>query len=324
METVHSHNAEVKINAPSHREAPWLVSYEEWIERKRADNTHLLRSTIQHTKIGSALLVTTLILFLYALMQTSLQGSMLSFGAFCLSLALVVSNAQNVVLTEKWDSFKDMEEISWTMERWLVDLNIIDEGCVIGSDRGILWVEDSRLCFSGHRTSFAITRDDVSDQTAIFQFHNPLATPIFHEHSLLLNDKGKLGKRVISIGYTRECRGFSPYKLSELKHAIHGFEQSKKTNQNGQLPPSSIGPGVISPRLILVLAMLEAVLIAFYSLIILMVVVMATSGGKTGSLWLALVGPLFTIPYAFTKGRLSKLIKAYLSLRKLRALERNG
>lgn len=126
------------------------------------------------------------------------------------------------------------------VDGWLVDLIVLQGSAPTGVDRGMMWFEGDRLFFSGRRTSFGLSPDQVIGRDrwtlSIPGLRNKLYVP--------LAQCSKAGRLALSIG-TGDSEVF------DLRAAIHRWS-SLEPRGGGQLPPMQVGPGVPSRRRLLV------------------------------------------------------------------------
>ena len=115
-------------------------------------------------------------------------------------------------------------------EAWFVDLLVHRDHAPMGADRGMLWIEEGRLVFAGHRTSFSLSTDGVRDVKRGFPVRG-----VRHEIRVALPE----GQAV----------SFSPRAKGTTKdlYEIVSFWATEVETFGGQFPPSGIGPGAISP-----------------------------------------------------------------------------
>jgi hypothetical protein len=120
-------------------------------------------------------------------------------------------------------------------EGWFVELLVHQGAAVTGTDRGMLWIEDGGLLFSGYRTSFALGSDDVSAPPrymgALPSIQGALRLP--------LKARTPAGELALS---------FNPLPEEELLllGRIGSWIQDAPLRK-GQLPPITLGPGAL-PR----------------------------------------------------------------------------
>lgn len=124
-------------------------------------------------------------------------------------------------------------------------IRVVQNGAITGEDRGFLWTEDGRLYFSGLRTNFVISIDDI-DPTS----------------------QATCGRYVYGITYFEWIVLKSPHVGHEIVLAFsnsHDIPQSTRmtiakvlkqfrlSGSNGvsQYPPLSIGPGATTLPLLL-------------------------------------------------------------------------
>jgi hypothetical protein len=120
---------------------------------------------------------------------------------------------------------------------WFVDLLVHHGDAPVGSDRGVLWIEDERLYFSGHRTSFGLTAEQAADfcqyDVCIPGLKNCLELRLRHQTSA-----GPLG-----ISFSPIDR--SGRMLQDLHLPIQGSVNrwiGRGNATDGQLPPLTVGP----------------------------------------------------------------------------------
>ncbi len=127
---------------------------------------------------------------------------------------------------------------------WIVDLMVLQGDAPTGADRGMLWIEGGRLLFSGDRTSFALSADQVAASCrsvlAISGLRHPMRVPLQH--------RTPAGQLALSL-QTGE-------NSAEVRWAIDGWAASGSTD--GQFPPLRIGPGVAPTSRLLLGAVLAS------------------------------------------------------------------
>lgn len=125
---------------------------------------------------------------------------------------------------------------------WFVDLILLYGAAPIGKDRGMLWIEEERLVFSGHRTSFALS----SDQVQRVRSEVPIEG-LRHEIRLTLAQD--CGPRAISL----RPIAVPTWADDELGPNLVGW-RSAGLSRGGQLPPCVPGPGAVPTSRLLVRA----------------------------------------------------------------------
>ena len=303
------------------REAPWFVSYEEWLELRRVRNRRVVQKTSQQAKPITVIYMVILVGFFISLCSFSSDGIATAIGSclfiFGILMAYLIGAMKNVTQSEKWDTFRDIDEVSTDIQSWYVELNILDGECIFGSDVGILWFEDSRLYFTGQRTSFALARDDVSDRGAFFRRRPKLIRGFHHEQNLLLEDKGMFGKRVVSLHYGPRCRDFAPLALTDFNAALDEFLWLRRRKGNGQLPPSDLGPGALTVERIWWSVALETMHRGIFSALLFVgsyAFLGFLSGGRIS--WVAsLAAPLLYLIVELCTSKISRWLTAYRQLK---------
>ena len=174
-------------------------------------------------------------------------------------------------------------------EGWFVDLLVHQNTAPTGVDTGMIWFEEGRLLFSGHRTSFAISPDQVRGSCETVDRIAGL------RHSILLPLKTDVGAPELSISLGPRSK--SDLDKHRLERAIDEWATSatrpkrrltrNPTNadppastrtlrvveeppvdeaiERGQLPPTKIGPGAPTPAQLLRRATLSTVYWLFLS-----------------------------------------------------------
>ena len=130
---------------------------------------------------------------------------------------------------------------------WFVDLIVHRGGAPTGVDRGMLWIEDGRLVFAGHRTSFSLSTDGVRDVKRGFPVRG-----VRHEIRLALPD----GQAVSFVPHEKGTTNVLYATVVSWATGIETF--------GGQFPPLGIGPGATSPGRLLGRALGAT---AFYALL---------------------------------------------------------
>lgn len=113
-----------------------------------------------------------------------------------------------------------------------------------GEDRGILWFEDGRLYFSGHRTSFGL----VPDQIKGFAKVKDAVRGVRNELNLALTREGPAGPMSLSFGPATTRHGNPDYAVGGLKADLDRWYEGRsgRAPGPGQWPPATVGPGVVS------------------------------------------------------------------------------
>jgi len=129
---------------------------------------------------------------------------------------------------------------------WLVDLFVLQGNTPTGRDRGVLWFEEDRLYFVGDRTSFGVSRGQI----AAMQADGFRVSDLRPEFVLELSVDTPLGKtgfgfdQILSIG-----SNLSNSSSNDLAQVLRGWMRSTG-NEEGQLPPFALGPGIPSLNLL--------------------------------------------------------------------------
>lgn len=114
---------------------------------------------------------------------------------------------------------------------WLVDLIVVQGDAPTGTDRGMLWIDEGRLCFSGDRTSFALSPNQIAGRCRsvipISGLRHAVRLPLRHPGLALSIDPGSI-------------------PINDLRREIDAWAATAPSTV-GQLPPTRLGPGAPSP-----------------------------------------------------------------------------
>jgi hypothetical protein len=138
---------------------PWpKLSEQVRLERRKA--------RVRNRVLGGALLGTVAALLLASLLFRDLAEPLASFAAFaCLPFLLIYERFRLTTIARD----------EWIVEQpdngeFLVEAFIEVDGVVMGSDRGIVWFEESDLCFSGQRSWFRIAWQHIHSPQQVDPF----------------------------------------------------------------------------------------------------------------------------------------------------------
>lgn len=120
---------------------------------------------------------------------------------------------------------------------WIVNLLVRQGDAPTGADRGMLWLEGGRLLFSGDRTSFALSSDQIAGPCRV---QKPVAG-LRHAIQVPLTPRTMAGPLSLSLDAGAD--------EDAVRRAVDRWAQEKTAG--GQLPPTRIGPGAPSPRRLL-------------------------------------------------------------------------
>ena len=179
----------------------------------------------------------------FNLVLVNLFGGLLAFVA-ALSFGVLVfvfaihDNAR-LVETKAPDEAKRTE--FGAGEGWLVDLIVLQGAAPTGKDRGMLWIEGGRLCFSGDRTSFALAPGGVMGscrrEHAVGGLRYRTRLSLDHPHGLAL-----------SFDVEGDVLGSHS---ADARQAIDTWIETESTQEN-QFPPTRVGPGAPSRQTLFV------------------------------------------------------------------------
>jgi len=132
---------------------------------------------------------------------------------------------------EAADADRILQDEFGSGEGWLVDLKIIQGAAPTGEDRGMLWFEDGRMVFSGHRTSFALSSSQADDRC---RFENKVPG-LRHSWALKLKLRTEAGPVFLSFEPPANQHDVVPGAIN------HWVESTPVAD--GQFPPTKLGPG---------------------------------------------------------------------------------
>lgn len=117
----------------------------------------------------------------------------------------------------------------------LVEVAIYQEGILTGRDRGIAWVEDEGLAFSGHQCSFLIGGQDIDEP------YN-LAAPTEREHRFWLRHPS----RSLSVRFRiLDMPGQSPRRSESFREHLYNWQRGRPvTRLERMYPPLALHPNV--------------------------------------------------------------------------------
>ena len=231
------------------RKAPWLVSYEDWNEQRGVEQRLVAQEIIQNIQVSVSIGLLAFALFIWkASYIATLSGWILAvvYVTFIGAFAYAIYLGKTTLQSQKWKSFAEQQDADWPKHSWNVDVKFIEGECVTGSDTGVIWLENSRLFFSGQRTSFALTRDDISDTNGFFENDRRLLIGKHKDCNLALKEPENVGDRTMNVRFGPGLPNYTETSLALLRTTLARFARSKPLGETGQLPPSIIGPGAMS------------------------------------------------------------------------------
>lgn len=226
------HETPPEIVEPLARQAEWTPSsvVERDVEhrRRRVTNHDWLALTVGATAITSAAILGICLLAIFFQGYTIFPALALIGGLFY--LAKRIDLRRDRLQEEAASADRILREEFGAGQGWLVSLKILQGAAPSGEDRGMLWIEDGRLVFAGHRTSFTLSQDQVTGRCAF----KPKVPGLRNTWSLPLNLHTPAGPVSLSL------------EVAESGHAMpsainHWLDQ--KPTEIGQLPPTTLGPG---------------------------------------------------------------------------------
>ena len=154
-------------------------------------------------------------------------------------------------------------------EGWLVNLLVLQGAAPTGTDRGMMWVEDGRLYFVGHRTSFGLLPDQTAGRS---RWREPVPG-LRLALSLPLDRRTAAGplsltfapvvdpKEAAEVSEAIDAWRHASEPLSPRGEGILGSGQTstihnpQSTIEIGQFPPTELGPGAARPGGLLAVAL---------------------------------------------------------------------
>lgn len=120
---------------------------------------------------------------------------------------------------------------------WLVKLLVHQGDAPMGSDRGMLWLEDDRLYFVGRRTSFGLTADQVS---GLIRF-DPATPGVRNDLELRLAHHTPAGPLGISVSPISPGGRVDSGAYADVIERVNRWI-GRGSATGGQLPPLESGP----------------------------------------------------------------------------------
>jgi len=134
-----------------------------------------------------------------------------------------------------------------------VELIVLQGSAPTGIDRGMLWIEDRRLYFSGHRTSFGLVPWQVRSLTG----RDAPIPGIRHAITLELQHETPAGLMSLSFGLIVPPSVSDWSERHDLLTQLDRWKGGHNPGE-GQWPPSGLGPGVVSERRLFLGAVLSS------------------------------------------------------------------
>lgn len=144
-----------------------------------------------------------------------------------------------------------------TEGQFLVNIEIRQDKFLTGSDRGVMWLEDGRLVFSGQRSSFILRPDDLTPDclNCLVKLHAQ-GNPLYVSERLTLKGEGailevKIHRIPIPIQdtlATEESRAVSErLRTDEIERSIlattmSAFARGSNVPGSSQYPPTKFDP----------------------------------------------------------------------------------
>ncbi len=125
---------------------------------------------------------------------------------------------------------------------WLVELIVHGGDAPLGTDRGMMWIEEGRLYFAGRRTSFGLTADQTAGPCervrAVPGLRHGLRLPLRASNAFL------------SFTVVRPAKWQMAMRDGEVAEVVKDWIARREAT-GGQLPPLEPGPGSASAHRLL-------------------------------------------------------------------------
>lgn len=251
------------------REAAWLTTEETEVVRARWEGTVLCPEFFRRGKIQTGLLVVAGFVFLAIAVKVAASYSAGAEGFLFFGIAIISLGA--IPLARHWERQQELarkpdaelKEGFGIGRGRFVSLIVRQGDAPTGEDRGMLWFEDGRLYFSGHRTSFGL----VPAQVSSFATLEAGVPGVLNEVNLVLRRDTPAGPMSISFGLFLSPQTNPAPRLAKLKYDIDDWKshdakwRDVAPEEPGQWPPSVAGPGVISDARLLAGALTVSVVL---------------------------------------------------------------
>lgn len=229
------------------REAQWLVTPEAELQRARKAGTVLSRRYFREAAWQSALALIGMggmgwAVYGFATSQYSGREFLLVLGGgfWCLCSAPFVRRWER-----QQDSARDAERVLedefGRNQGYFVSVIVRQGDAPTGQDSGMLWFEDGRLYFSGHRTSFGLFPSQV--------FGPALARKgvpgVRNAVEISLRHSTPIGPMALSFGMWERPHENASVERSILKAHLDRW-LNEGTSGEGQWPPAELGPKRVS------------------------------------------------------------------------------
>lgn len=152
-------------------------------------------------------------------------------GGSVLFIAGLVAGRSESQLPDPFWQGRPLDEIV----QWSVEIDIVQEHVITGTDSGKLWIQDRSIYFVGKRTSFVLSRWQLASGFAVERQRVPLR-PIQRSIQISL---AKLGT---TEGWSLQMDPHDPKQVENLSRVLHEVAHDPNPFQLGQFPPRSLGP----------------------------------------------------------------------------------
>ncbi len=232
------------------REAAWLTTEETEILLARHEGTVVSPEFFRRGKSQTATILIAVGLFGLAVKAASLNPAYVPFAI----VAVAGMSLGLIPLVLHWEARQaaarlpdvELREGFGRGAGRFVELIIRQGNAPTGEDRGMLWFEDGKMYFSGHRTSFGL----VPSQVGSYPTQEEPVPRVRQRVNLVLKRATAAGPMSISFGLPLVSEAQTQARHLELRTDIEKWMKMEGAG-GGQWPPSSPGPLVVSDRRLL-------------------------------------------------------------------------
>ena len=293
------------------REAAWLTTEETELLIARHEGTVVSKEFFRRGKPQTATIFVAAGVLALAFKVASLNPAYLPFaiaavGGMSLGLIPIVLHweARQAAAHKVDDELR--EGFGRGVARF-VSLIIRQGGAPTGEDRGLLWFEDGKMYFSGHRTSFGLVPSQVSGFATV----DSSVPRVRHEVNLVLKRDTPAGPMSLSFGGIVPVEFNVAAQHASLRMDLDDWKQ-RGYGEEGQWPPSGFGPLVVSDRRLLF--ELAAWICLFPVMPTALALTLVHPGIALGTCWLV----AFSMPNALGNDLRSRALRDRKKLRRMR------
>ncbi len=242
------------------REAEWTVSEDAEIARDLREGFVLSKEFFRRAKLQTLAVGVGLAIFGVAIAGTAMSPT---FGALAfVFLTIAFLSLGSIPLAHHWEKRQEARHETEPEMRaalghdgHLVSLIVRQGDAPTGEDRGVLWYENGRLYFAGRRTSFGL----VPDQARGFATLEEPATGVRHRLNLVLHRESATGPMSLSFAPFVPSLSNPDVAVGALRMDLDRWKNGRAYGE-GQWPPATLGPCVVSERKLLARALATSLL----------------------------------------------------------------